>query len=482
MMNWLYYLLEANIYLTVFYVLYRLLLHRETFYTISRYYLIVSTITAFALPMIQIGYLHSFLKKQSEVVSVVIVQQQDKGISIATMITIIYIIIVIGFSIKMISNLTKIIMFSLRSKKERKGEVILVELTGTETAFSFFNLLFMNPSAEGKDTVLTHEMVHIRQRHSLDILFFEIIQLLNWFNPCTYFMKKDVKLIHEFIADEETTNTDIQKHEYAMFLIQNSFGVIPNQLTNQIFNQSVLKRRINMLNKKRSSGTTKLRLLFVLPVLGGMLCSSSMAFTKDYAVLDLYPGQQAGAQQEPTKKKAVKRYPPPIVVKDPNNKAPKNPNTPPLPPPPPPAEPQDHDAPPPPPAPPSKKIKKLPPPIVRPDLPPPPPVEPRKKTAPPPPPVEKASKATSLNTIEINTDGNQSAQDVKVISYKSKPEVLDIVVTEKNPTGKVQGVPANNNDKLKEVVVKAVGRKVGTTKAKSADESKEVVVIGYKKD
>jgi len=294
-MNWLYYLLEANLYLAVFYGFYRLLLHKETFYELNRYYLITAVLLAFLLPILQIGYLNQVLDSyNSQNLRYVDPKLTDitvnkTGIPDTSLLLInFYMIIAAAFLIRLGYNLYRVLLLAFRSKKQRHGKIVYIELNNTETAFSFFNLLFINPSIHEKNTILKHEMVHIRQRHSIDILFFEFVQVLSWFNPVTFLIKKDIKLLHEYIADEITTKSEVLKHDYAMFLIQNSFGNNPSQLTNQIFNQSILKRRINMLNKERSAGRTRLRLLYVLPVAGLMLCASSIAFTKEYAVIDLY--------------------------------------------------------------------------------------------------------------------------------------------------------------------------------------------------
>lgn len=331
-MEWLYYLLEANLYLLLFYGFYRLLLQHETFYNSNRYYLMLSSVTAFILPVLQLGFLNPvpivdnilfpppilYTEEQLSKISVSTIQET---IDYTSYLYPVYLFIALCFAAKLVFNISKIIRLWIKAKKQTNGKVTLIELTNEKSAFSFFNLLFIHPHLAEKQTVLKHEMVHIKQKHSLDILFFEILQIVCWFNPFIYFMKKDIKLLHEYIADELSTNADMQKHEYAMFLIENSFGVIPTPLTNQIFNQSILKRRINMLNKKRTAGWARLRLLLALPMVMGMLCVSTLAFTKDYGYIDLLPekskadnnlNQQVPKTQHPKKQDQVK-FPPPIV-------------------------------------------------------------------------------------------------------------------------------------------------------------------------
>lgn len=385
MMNWLYYLLEANLYLSLFYGCYHLLFHKETFYTLNRYFLIGSTFLAFALPLLQIGYLNSFFQHQEyNSLSTMVARPAAKGNNdlIELGISSLYILVAVFFSVKLLRGLFQVIALSRKTKRHQDGQVVHIELEQGKPAFSFFNLLFIPADVAGKETILKHEMVHIRQKHSLDILFFEIVQILNWFNPVSYLIKKDIKLLHEYIADELTTNEEIQKHDYALFLIRNSFGAETQQLSNQIFNPSILKQRINMLNKEKSTGRARLKLLLAVPLIGGMLCSSTLAFTKDYGLVDFYPNAvittvTKSNLQDTTRKKETRKKnngSHKVVFRaNSDMTAPAHPNTPP----------------PPPPAPPSKvkfpKPKAFKP---APVPPPPPPVEPLNVPAPPPPPIE----------------------------------------------------------------------------------------------
>jgi len=298
-MAWLYYLLEANLYLLAFYGLYLFLLQHETFYSINRYYLLGTCLIAFLLPIFQIGILNPNQVIDQVTFPPPIIYEGEKPANLTTLnadgifnisnyIYAVYLFIACGFAVKLFFRIAKIVIIWLKAKKQRNGKVTIIELKD-DVAFSFFNLLFIHPHLEKKQAVIKHEMVHIEQKHSVDILFFEIVQIICWFNPIIYFLKKDIKLLHEFIADDLSTKADMKKHEYAMFLIESSFGISPIPLTNQFFNQSILKKRINMLNKKRTANWAKLRLLLALPLTGGMLCASTMAFTKDYGYVDLLP-------------------------------------------------------------------------------------------------------------------------------------------------------------------------------------------------
>lgn len=344
-MNWLYYLLEANLYLVVFYGFYKISLHQETFNNSNRYYLLITSLFSFVIPFLQIG----FLKPSAlinEVVPIAAVNYSEEHIipnevqhttDFSAYLYPIYIAVALCFAIKLCFDLSRIIKLWLKAKKQRSGDITVIELQ-EQTAFSFFNLLFIHPHLAEKETVFNHEMVHIKQKHSFDILFFELMQVICWFNPIIYFIKKDIKLLHEYIADEHSTNAVMQKHEYAMFLIENSFGIMPTALTNQFFNQSILKSRINMLNKKRTAGWARLKFLLALPLMGGMLCVSTVAFTKEYGYIDLLPEkseainalfQDPPAKATQSKVQEVTKPDKPKVQQPPKVKSTKVPGTPP---------------------------------------------------------------------------------------------------------------------------------------------------------
>ena len=432
-MNWLYYLLEANLYLVLFYGFYRLFLQNETFYNLNRYFLLLSTLLSFTFPVLQVGLIKLSIKQNLKPIGEI-----SGSIETTTVnwIYIFYLFIGLCFALKLSFGICNILRMWLNSKKHKAGDITLIELNGESTAFSFFNLLFIHPALADEAAVIKHEMVHIKQKHSFDVLFFELVQIICWFNPLLYFIKKDIKLLHEYIADELTTNADIQKHEYALFLIQNSFGLSAKPITNQIFNPSILKRRINMLNKKRTAGSARLRLLLVLPLAGAMLCTSTMAFTKAYGYVDLLPEKSeatATFQENPkvasikksnapqvknVKKQDQVKFPPPIVKPEKPRKTLKIP--------PPPVEP---------PPPPKQDQVKFPPPIVKPN-------KPRKTIKTPPPPVAPTTKTIQIKMVQ----GDQTNLNLKKELLHSEAEIRRLTSTK----------TTKNNEHLKAEVQRVI--------------------------
>jgi TonB family protein len=154
------------------------------------------------------------------------------------------------------------------------------------TAFSFFGYSFVDETLKKRDTILAHEHVHIQQLHSADVMIFEVIAILNWFNPVVYYYKKDIKHIHEFIADDIAAQKENSKADYAMLLFTQEFGLQPDQLTNRFFTHSTLKRRIQMLSKPKSRRIMLLKYGLSVPLFMLMLVLSSATIAKN-KVLDL---------------------------------------------------------------------------------------------------------------------------------------------------------------------------------------------------
>lgn len=457
-MNWLYYLLEANLYLVIFYGFYRLFLHHDTFYGLNRYYLIFSSILAFALPFFQLGFL-----KKEVVISYATFTGTPETPSLFTLengLLLLYATISLVLILKICLGLRNLQSIISKAKKTKENGIILIEIENSKMAFSFFNFLFIDPELDQKTTILKHEMVHIRQKHSLDILLFELIQISSWFNPITYLIKNDIKLIHEYLADEVTTNKDIAKYEYAIFLIQNSYGNQKVSLTNHFFNSSLLKNRISMLNQKKSAKWARLKLLFILPLTGLMLCLSTMAFTKDYGTIQFGQKKEnlAIVFQDTTKKKVGKKSLQPSPPKESGQTKSKKVKEITI------NEPliiADHKKLPPPPAPGPLKSKKpgqpkvnevrFPLPIVKKDK--------KDMPAPPPPPVEpKAAKSgngseTITGVVVIND--NNKAQSVTSTSPSEQKELKPVTVVGYQSTVNKSTIPVKKvkGTKIEEVIV-----------------------------
>ena len=274
-MNWLNYLLQVNLYLILFYGFYRLLLRTETFFNLNRGYLVASAALAFFIPLMQSEWVRSwFVTEQisqtittlySPQVFYIQASKQAHTLTLGDFMAVFYITGILFGIARFGGNLVYLgKMMSLKTEQR-----------DAKQAFSFFNVLFVSKDLKSRSTIMKHEFVHIRQLHSADVLLFELIAIFNWFNPVVYLYKSSIKHIHEFIADEVASNNEPSKADYAMLLFQEQFGVQAIPLTNNFFNQSLLKLRIKMLHKERSAQTAMMKYGLIAPLFMVMIVVSS---------------------------------------------------------------------------------------------------------------------------------------------------------------------------------------------------------------
>ena len=173
-MNLIYYLLEANLYLVVFYLLYFFLLRKETYYQFGRIYLLGTSLLAFIIPVVQLG----FLKPNSNVqvtlmpnIAVGNIQTQvltnpAPGYTLYDYCLWAYIATVIVLLASLCIKIFKLIRLLKTNISHPYNGFTLVEINGNDAAFSFFNYLFVNPQLINSSTIMHHEQVHIKQKHS----------------------------------------------------------------------------------------------------------------------------------------------------------------------------------------------------------------------------------------------------------------------------------------------------------------------------
>ncbi|MCC4226931.1 M56 family metallopeptidase [Zunongwangia profunda] len=172
----------------------------------------------------------------------------------------------------------KLFQFKAEDKKDFK----IVEIPNSRVAFTFLKTVFLGSdiSAKEREYILAHELIHVSQKHSLDLLVFEILKVLFWFNPLVYIFQNRIAALHEFIADEAVVKKTSKK-QYFNQLLNSAFDTQNLSFTNQFFNQSLIKKRIVMLQKNKSTTIAKFKFLLVLPLLAMMLIYVSCSDERD---------------------------------------------------------------------------------------------------------------------------------------------------------------------------------------------------------
>ncbi|MGZ3757195.1 MAG: M56 family metallopeptidase, partial [Mucilaginibacter sp.] len=335
-MNWLHYLVEANIYLSVFYLFYCLLLAKETHYMLNRIYLLGSCVLSFILPVVQLGLLRP---ADTLINHTIIMTTAPENFVLEAVVLIVYLLVASVFIALLLIKLYRLQRLTSEGPVISNNDYKLIYLKDSNTAFSFFNYLFIGTEAPGVEIITHHEMVHIRQKHSVDIIFLELIKIMSWFNPVVYLLQISLKTVHEYIADEQTAAYETDTLTYSTFLVNNAYGISGSLVTNSFFNYNLLKKRIMKLHQQPSGNLARLKYFVAVPVCAALLCVSTLSFSKTYGWVDIAPQQQVPPPPPPA---------PPVHAKE--HKAPP-------PPPEPPASVKDHKAPPPPPEPPVSQSK-----------------------------------------------------------------------------------------------------------------------------
>jgi TonB family protein len=278
-MNWWHYLLLVNIYLTLFFGFYSLLLRRETFFQLNRIYLVSTAILSFFIPLIQSEWVKSlFITQQvqytiygSNAVSITdIAPITNNPVTIGQVLIALYAAGVIFLAVKLILQL-----ILLRR---------IIQDPSPKVSYSFFNKVKISEGIDGREVIENHELVHARQFHSADVLIIEAVMIINWFNPIVYLYRFAIKHVHEYIADRHTLKAGTNKADYAMLLLSQTFDTPAHHLVNPFFNHSLLKQRIVMLQKNKSQRIKLIKYGLSAPLFILMLVLSSATIGNSKAV------------------------------------------------------------------------------------------------------------------------------------------------------------------------------------------------------
>jgi len=278
-MSWAHYLLQVNIYLTVFYAFYRLLLDKETYFVMNRVYLLSAALLSLAIPFIHLDWLTQQPVSQQLSVSVGQLEMMvladpaasEQVIPWGKLIALLYCAGLLFF----------VLRFCLQLFKLRNLKAAVVP----GTAFSFFKFKSVHADLPAQHIINKHEDIHVEQLHSFDVIFFELVGILNWFNPVVHWYKASIKNIHEYLADEKAAHYQGDKEQYALLLLSAAFKVSPNALTNSFYNKSLIKKRIYMLHREKSKRRAVLKYGIYLPLFAGMLLLSSSTLRQNEDIM-----------------------------------------------------------------------------------------------------------------------------------------------------------------------------------------------------
>ncbi|WP_026776819.1 M56 family metallopeptidase [Polaribacter sp. Hel_I_88] len=286
------YILQVVLFQVLFLAIYDFFISKETFFTKNRWYLVSTPILSFLIPLIKIPTFQKAVSQEYIVYLPEIVLSPEKVIKRTFETTtfyesinyfnIIFWIGVVVFSILFLIKLMKIINLIRINKAEKISIFRLIFIPNKTNAFSFFNYIFLGKEipVSQQEKIIQHEMVHSKQKHSLDLLLFEFLKIAMWFNPMIYLYQKRITLVHEYISDEIVSKKEA-KEVYINNLLSNYFQVENVAFVNQFYKTSLIKKRIVMMTKKQSKKINQLKYLLLIPVLTSMLFYSSCSSNKN---------------------------------------------------------------------------------------------------------------------------------------------------------------------------------------------------------
>jgi len=183
--------------------------------------------------------------------------------------TLIYVIGIIGFGLRFIFNLSSILDKIRINPKRKSYHLTYVLLHDNIAPHTFFSFIFFNKkkfeSDELPKEILVHEHIHAEQLHSIDILLIELIKIVMWFNPLVYHLEKYIKLNHEFLADQGVISLGTDPIKYSNLLVNSSFKKGNSQLVNS-FNYSSIKKRLQIMKTQTTKKSLRLRFALALPI------------------------------------------------------------------------------------------------------------------------------------------------------------------------------------------------------------------------
>lgn len=275
------YIVTSGLLLSVFYAFFMLLMRKTTFFTFNRFSLMAGSLLCLALPLIHWDFSGTAV---SNVIPTLTLPQAvvsaeggtlnaaDKGISWLGVVSGIYFL---GAFVVLIMNILSVIQTSrmIASGEHIQKDGFKVTIVDAPVAsFSFLgHIVISREDFTATPVILTHEMSHVRKHHSVDVLLFSVVTVLHWFNPLVWLARAELKMLHEYEADESVINQGVNAADYQLLLVRKAVGEHRFRLANG-FNHTKLSNRITMMMSEKNNGWIRLSYVACVPLLACMLC------------------------------------------------------------------------------------------------------------------------------------------------------------------------------------------------------------------
>jgi TonB family protein len=274
MNSFIIYMVKAAVYMIAFYLIYILLLRKDTYHGRNRAFILFSLLFSAILPLINFNTpeplnIQVFGKLLSEVFITpeTSAMQTESGYpEFLRTINTVYVAGVVFFMAKLAFDFFNLLF--LISRNRRSGSRIIRFNDFSTSGFSAMGYIFisarLSPGEAGD--IINHEKNHLNQNHYLDILLIKFVAAFQWFNPAVHLFSKELRAIHEFQADRDCLDSGIPVVNYQSLLLSQVFRTGTLKLSNSFSNPSLVRKRMIMMTRRRSSKLSALKLLITLPV------------------------------------------------------------------------------------------------------------------------------------------------------------------------------------------------------------------------
>ncbi len=280
------YLLKASVCMMLLYGLFYMFMYRETYFRLNRVYLIFTVLLSLIIPLLRYsvdpGFSENGMVYVLQAVQILSVPDASEvyGITLSGIFVYIYLAGVIFFSLRFFLRLAGLIDVSLNAEFIYRDGLKIGLCNEPVAPFSFFRTVYISKTVKESselDKILLHESVHIRQWHSFDVIFSEMICILVWFNPAIWMIRSALKETHEYLADSGVKELTTDTAGYFQLLFRNVIGVQPGLANN--FNKSLTLKRMKMMTKARSGSLSVMKVLLVIPLVVILTVSFSFRYS-----------------------------------------------------------------------------------------------------------------------------------------------------------------------------------------------------------
>jgi TonB family protein len=276
MTNFLNWIIEPAISISLFYLAYVLFLRKEAFFRANRYYLLTAVMFSVVLPLLNFSPPVALVDYSFLIEEVVVSGETGQGLTRANaawpagrIIMTLYLVAASLLAVRLLLRLRQLYMLVSRNRATKQDGCYIVEIETETSPFSFLNYIFINSGQyreHEKQKIIEHELVHINQFHTFDLIMLEVVTILQWYNPVVWHLKRSMIEVHEYLADYEIIKkgTSVTFYQSLLLNLQTGTGYFSPAHN---FNKSLTLNRIRMMTKMKPAAWRIIKFFVLLPAL-----------------------------------------------------------------------------------------------------------------------------------------------------------------------------------------------------------------------